>query len=78
MIIYILSSIGIKKITDSKGEVMDIKIKINTDNQAFAFDELHEVKRILQDNINKINTNDLVYLYDINGNKVGTIERDEV
>lgn len=57
---------------------MDIKIKINTDNQAFAFDELHEVKRILQDNINKINTNDLVYLYDINGNKVGTIERDEV
>ena len=57
---------------------MDIKIKINTDNQAFAFDELNEVKRILQDNINKINTNDLVYLYDINGNKVGTIERDEV
>ena len=57
---------------------MDIKIKINTDNQAFAFDELSEVKRILQDNINKINTNDLVYLYDINGNKVGTIERDEV
>jgi len=57
---------------------MNIKIKINTDNQAFAFDELSEVKRILQDNINKINTNDLVYLYDINGNKVGTIERDEV
>jgi len=57
---------------------MDIKIKINTDNQAFEFDELNEVKRILQDNINKINTNDLVYLYDINGNKVGTIERDEV
>ena len=57
---------------------MDIKIKINTDNQAFAFDELNEVKRILQDNINKINSNDLVYLYDINGNKVGTIERDEV
>tara|TARA_R100000951_G_C2548558_1_gene151696 strand:- start:36 stop:209 length:174 start_codon:yes stop_codon:yes gene_type:complete len=57
---------------------MDIKIKINTDNQAFAFDELSEVKRILQDNINKINTNDLVYLYDINGNKVGTIERNEV
>lgn len=42
---------------------MDIKIKINT---------------TFQDNINKINTNDLVYLYDINGNKVGTIERDEV
>ncbi len=61
-----------------KGEVMDIKIKINTDNQAFKFDELNEVKRILQDNINKINTNDLVYLYDINGNKVGTIERVEV
>lgn len=57
---------------------MDIKIKINTDNQAFAFDELNEVKRILQDNINKINTNDLIYLYDINGNKVGTIERVEV
>ena len=57
---------------------MDIKIKINTDNQAFVFDELSEVKRILQDNINKINTNDLVYLYDINGNKVGTIERGEV
>jgi len=57
---------------------MDIKIKINTDNQAFEFDELNEVKRILQDNINKINTNDLVYLYDINGNKVGTIERNEV
>ncbi len=57
---------------------MDIKIKINTDNQAFVFDELNEVKRILQDNINKINTNDLVYLYDINGNKVGTIERVEV
>jgi hypothetical protein len=57
---------------------MNIKIKINTDNQAFEFDELHEVKRILQDNINKINTNDLVYLYDINGNKVGTIERNEV
>tara|TARA_R100000995_G_C3413944_1_gene90710 strand:+ start:79 stop:252 length:174 start_codon:yes stop_codon:yes gene_type:complete len=57
---------------------MDIKIKINTDNQAFVFDELNEVKRILQDNINKINTNDLVYLYDINGNKVGTIERNEV
>jgi hypothetical protein len=57
---------------------MDIKIKINTDNQAFAFDELNEVKRILQDNINKINSNDLVYLYDINGNKVGTIERNEV
>jgi hypothetical protein len=57
---------------------MNIKIKINTDNQAFAFDELSEVKRILQDNINKINTNDLVYLYDINGNKVGTIERDEL
>lgn len=56
---------------------MEIKIKINTDNQAFAFNELSEVKRILQDNINKINTNDLVYLYDINGNKVGTIERDE-
>ena len=34
---------------------MDIKIKINT---------------TFQDNINKINTNDLVYLYDINGNKV--------
>jgi len=61
-----------------KGEVMDIKIKINTDNQAFEFDELNEVKRILQDNINKINSNDLVYLYDINGNKVGTIERNEV
>ena len=61
-----------------KGEVMDIKIKINTDNQAFKFDELNEVKRILQDNINKINTSDLVYLYDINGNKVGTIERVEV
>ena len=57
---------------------MDIKIKINTDNQAFAFNELNEVKRILQDNINKINSNDLVYLYDINGNKVGTIERNEV
>jgi hypothetical protein len=57
---------------------MDIKIKINTDNQAFEFDELNEVKRILQDNINKINSNDLVYLYDINGNKVGTIERNEV
>ena len=57
---------------------MDIKIKINTDNQAFAFNELSEVKRILQDNINKINTNDLVYLYDINGNKVGTIERNEL
>ena len=57
---------------------MDIKIKINTDNQAFAFDELNEVKRILQDNINKINSNDLVYLYDINGNKVGTIEKNEV
>lgn len=57
---------------------MEIKIKINTDNQAFAFNELSEVKRILQDNINKINSNDLVYLYDINGNKVGTIERDEV
>jgi len=57
---------------------MDIKIKINTDNQAFDFDELNEVKRILQDNINKINSNDLVYLYDINGNKVGTIERNEV
>ena len=57
---------------------MNIKIKINTDNQAFEFDELNEVKRILQDNINKINTNDLVYLYDINGNKVGTIERNEV
>ena len=61
-----------------KGEVMDIKIKINTDNQAFEFDELNEVKRILQDNINKINSNDLVYLYDIQGNKVGTIERNEV
>ena len=57
---------------------MDIKIKINTDNQAFEFDELNEVKRILQDNINKINSNYLVYLYDINGNKVGTIERNEV
>ena len=57
---------------------MDLKIKINPDNQAFAFDELHDVKRILQDNINKINTNDLIYLYDINGNKVGTIERVEV
>lgn len=57
---------------------MDIKIKINTDNQAFEFDELNEVKRILQDNINKINTSDLIYLYDINGNKVGTIERNEV
>jgi len=57
---------------------MDIKIKINTDNQAFEFDELNEVKRILQDNINKINSNDLVYLYDIQGNKVGTIERNEV
>ena len=57
---------------------MEIKIKINTDNQAFAFNELSEVKRILQDNINKINTNDLVYLYDINGNKVGTIERNEL
>ena len=57
---------------------MEIKIKINTDNQAFAFNELSEVKRILQDNINKINSNDLVYLYDIKGNKVGTIERDEV
>lgn len=56
---------------------MDIKIIINTDNQAFEFDELNEVKRILQDNINKINTNDLVYLYDINGNKVGTIEKGE-
>ncbi len=56
---------------------MEIKIKINTDNQACAFNELSEVKRILQDNINKINTNDLVYLYDINGNNVGTIERDE-
>ena len=61
-----------------KREVMDIKIKINTDNQAFEFDELNEVKRILQDNINKINSNDLVYLYDINGNKVGTIEKNEV
>ena len=57
---------------------MDIKIKINTDNQAFAFDELQEVKRILQDNINDIKSNDLVYLYDINGNTVGTIERVEV
>ena len=57
---------------------MDLKIKINPDNQAFAFDELHDVQRILQDNINKINTNDLIYLYDINGNKVGTIERVEV
>jgi len=56
---------------------MDIKIKINTDNQAFAFDEVSEVKRILQDYINKIRLDDLVYLYDINGNKVGTIERNE-
>ena len=55
---------------------MDIKIKINTDNH-FAFDEVSEVKRILQDYINKIRLDDLVYLYDINGNKVGTIERNE-
>ena len=56
---------------------MDIIIKINTDNQAFAFDEINEVRRILEDYINKIRLDDLVYLYDINGNKVGTIERNE-
>jgi len=56
---------------------MDIIIKINTDNQAFAFDEINEVRRILEDYINKIRLDDLVYLLDINGNKVGTIERNE-
>jgi len=52
----------------------NIVIKINTDNQAFV-DETQEIKRILSNDINKIGIQDFVVLFDINGNRVGTIER---
>lgn len=53
----------------------DIVIKINTGNQAFENDETQEIKRILNNDINKIGIQDFVVLFDINGNRVGTIER---
>ena len=53
----------------------DIVIKINTGNEAFIPDETQEIKRILSNDINKIGIQDFVVLFDINGNKVGTIER---
>lgn len=53
----------------------DILIKINTGNDAFIPDETQEIKRILSNDINKIGIQDFVVLFDINGNKVGTIER---
>jgi len=53
----------------------DIVIKMNTGNDAFIPDETQEIKRILTNDINKIGIQDLVTLFDINGNKVGTIER---
>tara|TARA_X000001382_G_C3132691_1_gene166942 strand:- start:34 stop:213 length:180 start_codon:yes stop_codon:yes gene_type:complete len=53
----------------------DIVIKINTGNDAFIPDETQEIKRILSNDINKIGIQDFVVLFDINGNKVGTIER---
>ena len=53
----------------------DIVIKINTGNEAFIPDETQEIKRILSNDINKIGIQDFVVLFDINGNRVGTIER---
>lgn len=51
-----------------------ILITIDTDNDAFADDHVYEVKRIIKDNINKLNTSSFVNLYDLNGNKVGYME----
>ena len=56
---------------------MDIIIKINTDNEAFTDNETQVIKEIISSQINKIGVQDFVYLYDFNGNKVGTIEKEE-
>jgi len=54
---------------------MDIIIKINTDNEAFTDNETQVMKEIISSQINRIDVQDFVYLYDINGNKVGTVEK---
>lgn len=54
---------------------MDIIIKINTDNEAFTDNETQVMKEIISNQINKIGVQDFVYLYDPNGNKVGSIEK---
>ena len=54
-----------------------IIIEIDTINEAFKEDniELARILRALADKINNtIQLNDITYLYDINGNKVGKIE----
>ena len=56
---------------------MDIIIKINTDNEAFTDNETQVIKEIISSQINKIGVQDFLYLYDFNGNKVGTIEKEE-
>jgi len=53
---------------------MNITIKINTDNGAFEDDPVYECKKIIKDNIDKLNTSSFVHLYDFNGNKVGYME----
>ena len=53
---------------------MNITIKINTDNGAFEDDTVYECKKIIKDNIDKLNTSSFVHLYDFNGNKVGYME----
>lgn len=58
-----------------KKETMDIIIKINTDNEAFTDNETQVMKEIISNQINKIGVQDFVYLYDPNGNKVGSIEK---
>ena len=50
-----------------------VNIYINTDNQ--AFEDPYELTRILQNGIQMVNVGDNLKhaLYDINGNKVGSI-----
>ena len=47
-------------------------LKIETDNDAFQYDLLDEIKRILHEVSYDILPNDSGNIHDINGNKVGT------
>jgi len=55
---------------------MDITIKVNCDNAAFEDDMRGELKRILDQVVAHVVTNQRTEanLYDTNGNKVGTVK----